>query len=61
MSERRKTLVAAAALAAAVGVYMEVSYQEKLREQAKKPLDAKAAPAPASSVPRPPGTINPPK
>jgi hypothetical protein len=36
MSERRKTLVAAAVLAAAVGVYVEMSYQDKLREEARR-------------------------
>jgi hypothetical protein len=36
MSERGKTLVAAAVLAAAVGVYLEISYQVKLKEKAER-------------------------
>jgi hypothetical protein len=61
MSERRKTVVAAAVLAASVGVYAELAYQEKLKE--KKQLDELrgAPPAPASSVPRPPGSSEHPK
>jgi len=58
MSERRKTLLAAALLAAAVGVYLEVSYQEKLRTEAQQRGTEPAA-SPASSVPRPPKSTPP--
>jgi len=43
MSERRKTLIALAVLAAAIGVYVEVSYQQKLKE--KGIVDPAFAPA----------------
>ncbi len=47
MSERGKTLVAAAVLAAAVGVYLEISYQQKLKEKGIQ--DPALSPAPSST------------
>jgi hypothetical protein len=43
--ERRKTMIALAVLAAAIGVYAEISYQQKLKE--KGVPDPTFAPAPA--------------
>jgi hypothetical protein len=36
MSERQKTMIAAAVLAAAIGVYLEISFQQKLKEKGIK-------------------------
>ncbi len=46
MSERRKTFIAAAVLAAAVGVYLEISYQQKLKEKGQ--TDPALSPVPSS-------------
>jgi hypothetical protein len=43
--DRRKTLIALAVLAAAIGVYAELAYQQKLKE--KGIPDPTFAPAPA--------------
>jgi hypothetical protein len=43
--DRRKTMIALAVLAAAVGVYAEITYQQKLKE--KGIPDPTFAPAPA--------------
>lgn len=45
--ERRKTLIALAVLAAAIGVYVEISYQQKLKE--KGISDPALTPAAASA------------
>jgi hypothetical protein len=45
VSERNKTLVALAVLAAAIGVYLEISYQAKLKASGK--TDPTLAPAPS--------------
>jgi hypothetical protein len=47
MSERGKTLVAAAVLAAAIGVYLEISYQQKLKDKGLQ--DPALAPVPSST------------
>ena len=46
MSERNKTLVALAVLAAALGVYLEISYRAKLKASGKS--DPAVVPAPSS-------------
>ncbi|HVW24886.1 MAG TPA: hypothetical protein VHC69_05920 [Polyangiaceae bacterium] len=45
--EKRKTLIALAVLAAAIGVYVEISYQQKLKE---KGISDPAFSPPAASV-----------
>jgi hypothetical protein len=63
MTENQKTVAAAAMLAAAVGVYMEISYQEKLHAEARRrayhPEQSASAAASAARPPdagaRPPG------
>lgn len=47
MTDNQKTMVAAAALAAAVGVYLEVSYHRELAERTRLPH---AAPTSSASV-----------
>jgi len=47
MSERGKTMVALAVLAAAIGVYLEISYQAKLKASGK--TDPALSPLPAPS------------
>jgi hypothetical protein len=48
MADKEKTFILAAALAAAVGVYAEMSYQDKLKEAARL-RELRAAPLPAGS------------
>ncbi len=60
MTEKQKTLAAAAFLAAAVGVYLELNYQEKLRtdarRRARQPVpSASVAPSVPPGSPRPHG------
>lgn len=58
MNDNQKTVVAAAVLAAAVGVYMEISYQEKLRSEARRRAfqpSASASASASSSAPTAPG------
>ncbi len=54
MTDNQKTMVAAAALAAAVGVYLEVSYHRELEERSRLPHRAPASSATVGTSAAPP-------